>query len=266
MTEFALFANLDPILKALQRATEKRPITIEALREISEQEEIDIAELYTMLDQMHIALKVGRVSGMREGKPVLAYYPLADLIPAEPEAPAAPPRAHRLPPKAAAAARPTTPKETTVTNKRAVGICPAIVEIVEAQPGISMEMLHTAVIKKLGTEVTIKQVTASCYFLRTDKKIMFGGYGKHKAIRPYGAAPTPLKGTPKPTASATLEHATKAAQCADLLVNDMKALTQTSNPLVSELVCDLLPAAHQLSTKLARLAGHIQQLTQGDHP
>ena len=153
-----------------------------------------------------------------------------------------------------------------MTNKRAVGICPAIVEIVDAQPGISMEMLHTEVIKKLGTEVTLKQVTASCYFLRTDKKIMFGGYGKHKAIRPYDAAPTPLKGTPKPTASATLEHATKAAQCADLLVSDMQALTQTSNPLVSELVCDLLPAAHQLSTKLARLAGHIQQLTKGDHP
>lgn len=153
-----------------------------------------------------------------------------------------------------------------MTNKRAVGICPAIVEIVHAQPGISMEMLHTAVIQKLGIEVTLKQVTASLYFLRTDKKIMFGGYGKHKAVRPYGTDHVPLKSATQPTASATLEHATKAAQCADLLVSDMKALTQTSNPLVSELVCDLLPAAHQLSTKLARLAGHIQQLTQGDHP
>lgn len=36
---------------------------------------------------------------------------------------------------------------------------------------------------------------------------------------------------------------------------------QCSNPLVRELLGDLMPAAHQLSNKLARLAGHIQQLS-----
>ena len=50
------------------------------------------------------------------------------------------------------------------------------------------------------------------------------------------------------------ENLVKAAQCANLLVQDLQALASASNPLLAELGADLLQAAVALEGRLGRLA------------
>lgn len=49
------------------------------------------------------------------------------------------------------------------------------------------------------------------------------------------------------------ENVTKAAQCAAMLVSDITAVTQSSNPLLTELGLDALKAAADLAQRLKRL-------------
>ncbi len=49
------------------------------------------------------------------------------------------------------------------------------------------------------------------------------------------------------------ENVTKAAQCAALLVSDVKALAAANNPLLAELGIEALKAATDLEQRLKRL-------------
>ncbi len=49
------------------------------------------------------------------------------------------------------------------------------------------------------------------------------------------------------------ENLVKAAQCANLLSQDLKELTKTSNPLLGEIVLSLLAEAVAIEQKLQRL-------------
>ena len=49
------------------------------------------------------------------------------------------------------------------------------------------------------------------------------------------------------------ENVTKAAQCAALLVSDVKALEAANNPLLAELGIEALKAATDLEQRLKRL-------------
>lgn len=49
------------------------------------------------------------------------------------------------------------------------------------------------------------------------------------------------------------ENVIKAAQCAALLVSDVKALTQSTNPLLNEIGLDVLKTAAELEQRLKRL-------------
>lgn len=49
------------------------------------------------------------------------------------------------------------------------------------------------------------------------------------------------------------ENVTKAAQCAALLVSDVKALAAAKNPLLAELGIEALKAATDLEQRLKRL-------------
>lgn len=49
------------------------------------------------------------------------------------------------------------------------------------------------------------------------------------------------------------ENVTKAAQCAALLVGDVRAITQSSNPLLAEIGLEALKAAADLEQRLKRL-------------
>jgi hypothetical protein len=49
------------------------------------------------------------------------------------------------------------------------------------------------------------------------------------------------------------ENVTKAAQCAALLVGDVRAITQSSNPLLAEIGLETLKAAADLEQRLKRL-------------
>lgn len=49
------------------------------------------------------------------------------------------------------------------------------------------------------------------------------------------------------------ENVTKEAQCAALLVGDVRAITQSSNPLLAEIGLETLKAAADLEQRLKRL-------------
>jgi hypothetical protein len=49
------------------------------------------------------------------------------------------------------------------------------------------------------------------------------------------------------------ENVTKAAQCAALLVSDIKAVTASGNPFLAELGLDALKMASELEQRLKRL-------------
>lgn len=284
--------DLAPILNALSRATAQQPVSIEQLRKIAEREEIDVVALYTLLDELHIARKVGRTSGMREGKPVLTYWPLVDLIPAAAGAPAAPKRVHQLPPEPKAKphknnwpnrpqpATATPAKESTMKTKPAkqqpvaitrheqiTALCATLLQYITEHPGATGKEMT-----KFSAGSSRNQVKYATKMLVDQKKIT--ATGKTASTRYFAAGAITAASTPakakqpiaKPTPSAALEQATKAAQCADLLVSDMEALSKNRNPLVSELLSDLLPTAHQLKIKLARIAGHIQKLNYQGEP
>lgn len=260
-----------PILNALSRATAQQPVSIEQLRKIAEREEFDVVALYTLLDELHIARKVGRVSGMREGKPVLTYWPLVELTPSAQAAPAAPKRIHRMPPKAPVAkpakvptmkTKPAAQQSVVITrHEQITALCATLLQYITEHPGATGKDMTN-----FATGSSRNQIKYATQMLAEQKKITTTGKTAGMRYFATGAAPaasTPAKDeqlTAKPTASAELESAAKAAQCADLLVCDMEALNLTRNPLVSELLSDLLPAAHQLKIKLARIARHIQQL------
>lgn len=287
-------SDLAPILNALSRATAQQPVSIEQLRKIADDNDIDVVDLYLLLDEPHIARKVGRISGIRDGKPVLTYWPLVELTPAAAPAPATQPRVHRIPPKSKPAetkpaAKPA--KEPTMRKKPDnEALCTALLKFISDYPGSTGEALSQWAKKQLtGTERgNIKHALKTL----NDRKAITTT-GKTRSLRYFVAGANTAKGAPYPiekttpatakktaaakpaaparnpqiaTASAELESATKAAQCADLLVSDMEALNRTSNGLVIELLSDLLPAAHQLKTKLARIARHIQQLNHQGEP
>lgn len=259
--------KLAPILAALQRATKAQPVAIEQLRKIAEREEIDVVALYTLLDELHIDHKLGRVSGIRDGKSVLAYWPLVELAPDAPSTPPEPKRVHRLPakPKAKPAAAPAKqPRKEPTMKKNSVphGLGAQLLQHITEHPGIgSSPLLDWAEQNIPGSN------RARCKYalglLRDDSKITVTGKTAGMHYYPANTENKPADPARAPQikiASAELESATKAAQCADLLFSDMEALNKTRNPLVRELLSDLLPDAHQLKIKLARLAGHIQQL------
>lgn len=278
---------MTPILNALQRATQAQPATIEALRKIADLAEIDAGALYTLLDQMHIAGQVGRVSGMREGKPALAYWPLVELVPAAaPAAPAQQPRTHRLPPLApkqhknnwpkkpgtASAAPQPAAKEHTMRQPIQHPSNKLLAHITD-HPGLTGKELNGWAATKLPDaprshiKQALRDLLAAQQITATGKTAGMRYFAAVAAARPAATKPNPATGKTKPAAASPkpapndMEHATKAAQCADLLLQDMQALANTRNPLVSELLGDMLPVAHQLKNKLARLAGHIQQLS-----
>jgi hypothetical protein len=288
---------MTPILNAIQHATAQLPVSIEQLRKIAEREEIDVVALYTLLDELHIARKVGRISGIRDGKPVLAYWPLVELIPAAAGTPAAPPRVHQLPPEPKAkqhknnwpnrpkpAAAPPA-KEPTMKTKPAkqppvattrqqiiAALRTALLQYITEHPGpTGKEITQWATTNVPGA--SRNQIKYATQWLVEQQKITASGKTcntRYFAAGAIAAASKPAKAKQpiaKPSASAELESATKAAQCADLLVSDMEALNKTRNPLVRELLDNLLPDANQLKNKLARIAGHIQKLhSQGDQP
>lgn len=49
------------------------------------------------------------------------------------------------------------------------------------------------------------------------------------------------------------ENVTKAAQCAALLVSDVRAIAQSTNPLLAEIGVEALKAAADLEQRLLRL-------------
>lgn len=60
--------------------------------------------------------------------------------------------------------------------------------------------------------------------------------------------------------SIDLEKATKAAQCADLLCNDLHDLSKTENLLLWEIATRHLASAQNLRIELARLARYLEQM------
>ena len=57
------------------------------------------------------------------------------------------------------------------------------------------------------------------------------------------------------------ESAIKARQTANLLVQDLRTLVSSDNPLLSDVALDLLESAAQLEQRLRRLEGAIQGAT-----
>ncbi|HBP5172453.1 TPA: hypothetical protein L5674_006382 [Pseudomonas aeruginosa] len=55
------------------------------------------------------------------------------------------------------------------------------------------------------------------------------------------------------------ENVTKAAQCAALLVSDVKAVAASSNPLLAELGIEALQAATELEQRLQRLEAILKE-------
>lgn len=204
----------DPIMNALQRATKMHPISIEALRNISDREEIDVVALYTLLDQMHIAGKVGRVSGMREGKPVLSYWPLVELVPAASTAPAAWPNKSKEP----------TMKRQIIPHALGDNLLAHIAD----HPGLTGKELNRWVSVNVSGATRSHIKHALCDLLDAKRITSTGKTAGMRYFSANIAADAAPKAAGKPAAAAAsrperrpapndLEHATRAAQCADLL-------------------------------------------------
>lgn len=269
------------IMKALEGTSGQNPVYIEALRKIAARHDVEPEALYAELDSLYAERQVNRCAGAKAGKPYLAYWLTGANTPPAPFSIVKKPRTHLLPrrdapsetqptqaaPAAAPAKEPAMPKQSA--NE---ALCAAMLKHIEMVPGLTGENLMQWV-KKEHPGTDRGQFKHAIKTLNDRKAVTTTG--KTRGLRYFvagavtwssekKAAPAkPAAPARKPQiaiASAELERATKAAQCADLLFSDMEALNTTSNPLVRELLSDLLPGAHQLKIKLARLAGHIQQL------
>lgn len=62
-----------------------------------------------------------------------------------------------------------------------------------------------------------------------------------------------------------IENATKAAQCASLLCDDLRALIITENPIIHDIAMEHLVLAIQLHAKLDRLANNLKILETQTH-
>jgi len=60
--------------------------------------------------------------------------------------------------------------------------------------------------------------------------------------------------------SPNLENATKAAQCAALLCDDLRELVRTENLILSDVAMNHLATAQNLKADLERLAKNIEQM------
>ena len=273
----------DKIIKKLQDATSQHPMMLDALRKAVTPQEEDAQHLYDILDAMHGAGEVNRVSGYKNGKQYIAYWPIPDIARVKPafrpyrdtgipasalQAPEAPP-----PAKATAQNTPTPPRKEAqpMPNKMHANVAPgtrALLAHITNNPGLTRKEL-SAWYENNVFGATREKANSTLGNLVTRKSIIpFGDVPNTRyypagtdltklARQPAPARPTPAQGK---LPVADHENAIKAAQGADLLVGDLKALAKAGNPLVGELATEMLITAHQLSDKLNRLAGHIHQL------
>lgn len=62
-----------------------------------------------------------------------------------------------------------------------------------------------------------------------------------------------------------IENATKAAQCASLLCDDLRALVISENPIIHYIAMEHLVLAIQLHAKLDRLANNLKIIADQTH-
>jgi hypothetical protein len=142
------------------------------------------------------------------------------------------------------------------------------------------KLIHNIIVSQPGisrTELITRAAAASPQFTEEKVKSTLGNLGTKKFIKNDGnkanlryyefnatilpAAPKTEQAPTKPvTAKRTspdLESAIKAKQCAELLIEDMRALNKTNNVLVKEILSDLLHPASVLHSKLTKIADHL---------
>jgi hypothetical protein len=274
----------DKILKKLEGATSQHPMMLDTLRKAVTTQEEDAQHLYDTLDAMHAQGEVNRVSGYKDMKQYIAYWPIPTMARIKPVfrpyrdtgIPASAIRAPEAPSASQAkAAAPHTPtqirKEPPPMQKMHANVAPgtrSLLAHITDNPGLERREL-VAWYEKHVAGATREKANSTLGNLVTRKSIVPFGDAPHTRYYVAGTDLTKLARQPAPTRTpsapgkhpvADHENAIKAAQGANLLVGDLKALAKASNPLVGELATEMLITAHQLSDKLNRLAGHIHQL------
>lgn len=266
----------EKILKKLADSTSQHPVMLDTLRKVASPLVDDMQQLYDLLDQLSADTEVNRMSGYKDGKQYVAYWLIphaGGILPRY-----MPYRSTTIPPAALTAPAnkqtPATPA-ATVTPKKETPPMPnkparkgtgrtALLKYITDNPGQDRATLIAWYVKNVPGADRSK-ASSTLGNLTTAEEIRHEGTSPH--LR-YFAADTgsqpaaSTRATKKPAKTITADHenAIKAAQGADLLVGDLKALAKAGNPLVGELATEMLITAHQLSDKLNRLAGHIHQL------
>lgn len=222
----------DKILDQLKGSSSQNPVMLDALRKSAEKTGDDPEQLYKTLDNLFAAHQVNRVSGMKDGKPYVAYWltgvvqtsapaeriapPRAHIVPrSETEQPATPINTSPVPPRIVKRSTPNQKKEKTVSKKFSANS--VIIAIVSEKPGIKQsDLLKTLMdrARKVNPDYSEKSGKAMISWCAcAGKKITQIGKGQDSTYMPRSVASAQKK-TAKAIAKKKPEKAAPRAAAA----------------------------------------------------